>query len=274
MPTQKRSLPPRNIHRFNYWEFFCPGGLKIIAPVKQHIQHQFNLLLNASPAVWNEEVRPWLHKEVSAIRNRPLYALKYYVECDKEWGWDERAQEVLRQLSYRQKAAVHRHFRQTWPERSKRPARLERTWKDLFSKIAQDVETFERFCETPPGSDQLSGTEKRIYLSYSKQAIKLLGGGTYIPKTRRNIYRDLLDDSDDPETLLTSSGRLPSKSIFTVNWLNLSRKDRRDAKKRTLHWFRHALRNLREYRYGRPDVPWSSKCENKCRQVQEKLRTP
>ena len=268
MPTQKRSLPPQNIDRFNYWEFFRPGGLNIIAPLKQHIQHQFNLLLNASPAVWNEEVRPWLHKDVSAIRNRPLYALKYYVEHDKEWGSDKTAQEVLKQLGSRQKAAIHRHFRTTWPKRSKRPARLKRTWKTLMKDIAHDQDLFERFCETPPGSDQLRGTEKRIYLSYSKQAIKLLGGGTYIPKARRNIYRDLLDGS----TLLTSSGRLPSQSIFKVDWLKLSPNERREAKQLTLHWFHHALRNLRQYCYGRPNVSWSSKCENKCRQVQEKLR--
>jgi hypothetical protein len=210
--------------------------------------------------------------KLAEIPNRQFYALKFYVEDDKEWRSNETAQEVLRQLSPQQRVAIHRLDRTRWPERSKRPARIKRTWKTLMKDIAHDQDVFERFCETPPGSDQLSGTEKRIYLSYSKQAIKLLGGGTYIPKARRNIYRDPLDDSDDPETLLPSSGRLPSKSIFTVNWLNLSWEERRDAKKLTIHWFHHALRNLREYCYGRPDVPWASECEKKCRQVQEKLR--
>ena len=268
MSTQKRDLPPRNIHRFNYWEFFHPNGLKVIALLKQHIRDQFNLLCNASPSLWNKEVRPWLQKDVSTIRNRALYALKYYVEHDKEWSSDKTAQAVLKKLSLRQKASILRHFRTIWPERSKRPARLKRTWKELFKQIADDQVIFERLCETPPESDQLSGTEKRIYLSYSKQAIKLLGGGTYIPKAKRNIYRDLLDGS----RLLTARGRLPSKSIFRVNWHDLSRKEQREAKKQTLHWFHHALRNLREYCYGRPDVPWASECEKKCRQVQEKLR--
>ena len=271
MPTQKRVLPPPIIHRFNYWKYFCPHGVITIAPSRRYKQEQFTLLLDASPAVWNKEVRPWLHRDVSAIRNRPLYALKYLVEEDKEWSSYKRAQAVLKQLSPRHKAAVLRHFRITWPERSKRPTRLKRTWGDLLKTIAKDQDIFESLCDTPPESGELGGTEQRIYLNYCKQAIKLLGGGTYIPPARRNVYRDVLDESDDPKTLLTSSGRLPSKSIYPVNWLKLSRKERREAKKLTIHWFHHALRNLREYCNGRPSIPWASECEKQCRQFQEKI---
>lgn len=290
MSKDERFLPLQ-ITRFNYWtlEIASPKPQHQLTPTVQrlgefpevtwidrpghtalhrHIQQDFQLLLHAPPDIWAEQVFPVHHVKFADIPNRQVYALKYYVECDKEWEQDPEAQRVLKQLSPRQRTALRRLSSATWPTRSKRPARLKRTWIALMNDIARDQDIFERFCETPPESDQLSGTEKRIYLNYSKQAIKLLGGGTYIPKARRNIYRDLLDGS----TLLTSSGRLPSQSIFTIDWLKLSPTERREAKQLTLHWFHHALRNLREYRYGRPEVPWSSKCENKCRQVQEKLR--
>jgi hypothetical protein len=266
MPTKKRDRPPQNLHRFNYWEFFCPGGLKTIAPLKQHIQHTFNLLLNASPAVWNKEVRLWLHKDVSTIRNRPLYALKYYVEHDKEWESDKTAQAVLKQLSSRQKAAILRHFRTTWPARSKRPARLMRTWKTLLESIAGDQESFLKYlARMPDGRGVSEATKQRIYQHYSKQAIKLLGGGgTYISPARRN----------DPKllTLLNARGRIDIPSIFPVDLLNCKSNDeRREAKKLTLHWFHHALHNLREYRNGRPEIPWTAECEKQCRRIQQKL---
>lgn len=256
MPTQKRTLPPKNIHRFNYWEFFHPGGRNVIAPLKQHIQHQFNLLLN-----------------------RPLYALMYLVEHDKEWGSDKTAQAVLKQLSPRHKTVVLRHFRTTWPERSKRPARVIRTWENLFREIAQDIDTFERFCDVPPTADEQSGTPKRIYLSYRTQAIKLLGGGgTYIRPELRSHYQvpNIFDESDDPTLipLLNARGRIASQSIIKgINWLTLARQDRREAEKRTLHWFCHALRNLREYRNRRPPIPWTAECDKRCRDIQKQLLT-
>jgi hypothetical protein len=68
-------------------------------------------------------------------------------------------------------------------------ARLKRTWKTLMKDIAHDVEIFERFCDVAPAADEMSGTQKRIYLSYRNQTIKLFGGGgTYIPPVRRKYY--------------------------------------------------------------------------------------
>ena len=281
MPTQKRPLPPRNIHRFNYWEFFRPGGLKIVAAAKQHIQKQFTLLLNAPPTVWNQEVRPWLHKDVSAIRHRPSYALKFYVESDKEWEQDPKAQQVFKQLASRQKAAILRHFRTTWPERSKRPERLKGTWETLLESIARDQESFLKYLEGSPDEAVSDGTKRRIYQHYSKQAIKLLGGGgTFIPPARRSecqVY-DPQDESNNRkgESALNVSGRIiGSPSIFPVEWLNCkSNNERREAKKLTLHWFNHALRNLREYTIGQPPVSWTSECEKKCRKIQQKLSNP
>ena len=66
--------------------------------------------------------------------------------------------------------------------------------------------------------------KQRIYQHYSKQAIKLLGGGgTYIPPKRRSKYQapNPLDESDKPTltTLLNSRGRIDSPSIFQADWL-------------------------------------------------------
>lgn len=83
------------------------------------------------------------------------------------------------------------------------------------------------------------------------------------------MYRDVLDGSD----LLDEKGRLPSESIFPDKWADLSRAERREWKKKTLHWFNHALVNMREYYYNRPLVPWTYDCAEKCRRVQEKLST-
>jgi hypothetical protein len=217
---------------------------------------------------------PRYHLQYGEIENHPLYALTGYVEDDKEWAQDPEAQQVLRHLSPQQREAIHRLDRAKWPERSKRPARIKRTWKELCREIAHDQETFERFCNKPPAPDTLRGTEARIYKNYSQRAIKLLGA-IFIAKARRGSYRaaNPLDESDEPElsTLLTPNGWLRGESIIGVNWLDLSREERRAAKKRTLHWFHHALRNLREYRYHRPSIPWTAECENTCREMQKKL---
>ena len=297
MQKDERFLP-RQITRFNYWTFEIastkpPHLLNSTVQrlgeypdvqwrdrsgrgaAHRHIQQTFLLLLNASPAVWNEKVLPVFHLKLADIPDRPFFALKYYVEDDKEWRSDETAQGVLKQLSPPQRAAILRLNRTTWPERSKRPRRLSRTWENLFSDIARDLDIFERLCETPPGSDQLSGTEKRIYLSYSKQATKLLGGGTGIPAHRRKVYRDAYPDLLVRPTLLDDKGRLPSETVFAINWNELTtKKERREAKKHTLHWFHHALRNMREYRNGRNPIPWTAECENTCRRIQKKLLNP
>lgn len=245
MPTQKRDLPPQNVHRFNYWEFFRPGGLKTIAPIKQHIQHQFNLLRNASPAD----------------------ALKYYVEDDKEWVHDPEAWKVFRQLSQSEQDQMWELYRKRWKYLS------QWTWDTLLKAIANDQELFLRYCDRSLTDQESSAaTNRRVLEHYSKQAIKLLGGGTYISPARRNAYRDILDDSDDPKTLLIS-GRLPCPSIIEgVDWLTCTSNDeRRQAKKLTLHWFHHALRNLREYRNGHRPIPWAHDCAESCCNIREKL---
>jgi hypothetical protein len=212
-----------------------------------------------------------LFKEVSAFGDYPFYALIFYAENDKEWRSDKEAQEVFRQLSTRQRAVIEKLDRQVWPRRSKRPERLVRNWKNLFKEIASDVNLFERYIDNPPAADELSGTIKRINSCYRKQAIKLLGGGTYIAPHRRHLYVNLLDEADKPGSLLTPNGRLPSKSIFPVQWFALSARDRREALKLTVHWFHHALRNLREYRNRRSPIPWNSDCELECRRIQRKV---
>ena len=100
------------------------------------------------------------------------------------------------------------------------------TWDELIEEIATDQDRFEGFPDAPD-TKHLCGTDRRVYDAYHKQANKLL---------RR--------------------WKSP---------LPLSLKARREAKKETLHWFRHALRNLREYRNKRSPIAWSPKCAATCR---------
>ena len=301
MQERERFLP-RKITRFNYWTFeiASPKPQYELMPTVQrlgefpeehwidrpghtaahrHNQQTFHLMLNATPDIWAEKVFPVQHVELADIPNQPLFALEYYVENDKEWAQDPEAQQVLKQFLPEQRKAIRRMDTATWPTRSKRLARITRTWENLFCEIACDVDTFERFCDVPPAADEMSGTPKRIYLSYRNQAIKLLGGGgTYIPMARRGewLVYDPLDESNDPKgvSALNIRGRIDIGSIYKdVDWLTLARQDRREAEKRTLHWFRHALRNLREYRNRRPKIPWTPECEQTCLDIQKKLRT-
>lgn len=260
MRSQERFLP-RHVQRFNYWEFFRPGALRSIAPLQEHIRTQFKLLLTASPSAWNEAIRPWLHKELDDVPDRQFFALEYYVENDKEWEQDKEAWKIFKQLSADKQAQIRQLSKSKWHYHS------QWTWKTLLQTIARDQERFKDFCEASPESGALKGTDQRIYITYSKQATKLLGGGSRIPKTRRKIFRDYKDGS----SLLTSDGRLPSDSIFWFRWQDLSPKDRREAKAQTLHWFNHALRNLREYHCNRPPIPWTPKCAESCRRIQKKL---
>jgi hypothetical protein len=258
---QNRAFPPKSIGRFNYWEYFRPGGLPTKQLFQRHIQQEFQLLLSASPIDLKEQFSPAFLKQLSASSNRQYFALKYYAEHDKEWEQNKKAQKVLKQLPRREQARIHQLSKKKWHYRSLR------TWDALLQTIARDQERFENFCETPPESGILIGTDHRIYVTYSKQATKLLGGGSLIPKKRWKIYQDY----EDRSSLLTPSGRLPSKSFFEFNWHDSSRQERQEAKKKTVHWFNHALRNLREYRYGRPPVPWTHRCERSCRRIQQKL---
>jgi hypothetical protein len=247
---------PHQITRFNYWKFFRPDGLDIVTTLKQHIQQTF------------------LHD----LPDRPFSALKDYVIDEKEWSSNKTAQEIRRHLPPQQRQAIDCLDMATWPKRSKRPARIKRTWNSLLNEIAQDQALFEHYCDTAPQADEMSGTKKRIYLSYRNQAIELLGGGgTYIPLERRSRYQvpSPLDESDNPKltTLLNSRGRIDIPSVFPVNWLKLARQERQEEEKKTLHWFHHALRNLRECRNRRPPIPWTAECEYTCRTIHKKLLT-
>lgn len=270
---------PRHITRFNYWPFFAPKPQHQLAPAAQwlgeypevawsdrpghtaahrHIQHTFRLRL----------------KQSADSAARQFYALKDYVWDDKEWENDPEAQRVKKQLTPRRQNAIDLLNRKLWRYRS------QWTWDKLLETIADDQESFLKYCERAPDERAVSEAMKqRIYQHYSKQAIKLLGGGgTYIPPARRSKYQvpNPLDESDNPKltTLLNARGRIDIPSIFEVDWLDCKSNDeRREAKKRTLHWFHHALRNLLAYRNRRAPIPWTTDCAKRCRRLQQKLCT-
>ena len=167
-------------------------------------------------------------------------------------------------------------------EKKKWFRRSQWTWETLLQTIARDQELFLRYCDRSLADKDLTdATNRRVFQHYSKQAIKLLGGGgTSISPSRQSKFQlpNPVDESDNPQlfTALNARGRIKSRSIFPqVNWLDCTSNDeRRDAKKLTLHWFHHALRNMREYRNGRNPIPWTAECENTCRRIQKKLLNP
>ena len=271
-----RPFPRKRVSRFTYWRYFPPQRIvwDPSPPALELNRQEFHLLLTATREEWNSAVLPVHHLQYDEVENRPLYALTGYVECDKEWTQNPEAQQVRRDLSPQQREEIDRLSRATWPERSKRPERIKGTWHELCRTIARDQETFARFCETPPEPNTLHGTEARIYKNYSHRAITLLGA-TFIPEKLRGFYRaaNLFDESDNPElsTLLDQHGWLRGESIIGANWLDLSPKDRRAAKLRTLHWFHHTLCNLIEYWHRRPPLPWTDECAPSCLAIQQKF---
>lgn len=268
MPKDERFLPPQ-ITRYDYWRFFPPRSSHQLAPTFQR--------LGECP-----ELGPWTDlppgegaldrhtkaKFLSDLNESPYQALYDLVLDNKLWKGLSAAQEVLKCLSVEEQATIARLHKDAWPERSKRPERRKKTWKTLFKDIASDIRRFEGFCKEPPQSGVLKGIPHKAYKAYSKQAIWLLGGGKLIPPSDRGRYQDLLDPSS---TLLTPDGRLPNKSIYDLNWLTLTSHERREAKKRTIHWFQHSLRDMREYRNRRSPIPWSPECEQECRRIHEKI---
>jgi hypothetical protein len=210
--------------------------------LQRHIQQQFGLLLYASPEVWNKEVLPWLHVKLADISDRQFYAMEYIVEHDKEWEQGKEAPKVFKQLSRGDQARIRQLSQKKWHYRS------QWNWDTLLQNIACDQETFLKYCENPRAQDCTrhipESMRDRIRRHYSQQAIYLLGGGRSMPRER----------------------------LFSINWRDLrSREAQRQAKKQTLHWFRHALRNMREYRYRRRPIPLTPECATACRRIQQKL---
>lgn len=270
MQKDERFLPPK-ITRFNYWELdiALPRPLHHLKPTSQRLGEY------PGENSWTD-LRPGdgaLERHIQAefqiaMRDCPFQALYEFVSDNKSWHQYQPAQEVRKQLSPEERAQIDRWAKTRWPPRSQRPERVTRTWTKLFKDIANDIKFFEHLCNIPPRSGELEGTPHKVYKAYSKQAIWLLGGGKSIDPECRGLYQDLFDSSS---TLLTPGGRLPSESIYDVNWLTLSRAERRAAKKRTIHWFQHALRTLREYRNRRSPIPWGPDCEQECSRIHKKI---
>jgi hypothetical protein len=293
VPKNERCLPYA-IDRFNYWTYGCvrPMPSQLLQPFLQrladfsdeswegpagnqaaqrYVERTFLLLLNATPEEWLVSILPSFKTPLSEIQDRHFYALEFYAENEKLWRSNTTAQRILKALSPQKRSAIDSLSKKKWSERRGSSWRTD-AWNHLLRTIAHDIDIFQRFCEAPPESGSLHGTDQRIYLSYNRQAIHLLGGGTFIAKQRRHHYVDLLDESGKPASLVGPNGRLhPANSIFDVNWTELStRKERRNAKKKTIHWFHHALRNLRLYRHRHDPVPWSLDCEKECRLTKDK----
>jgi hypothetical protein len=306
MSQDERPLPP-GLNRFNYWEFAIthPGHLissQYTTVLTNHSAHdrlsqhvilegkgravaisrtaahqffrsQFYLHLNASRRVWEKDVAPFLdvslapsrdrvHDVIDGDQSRIFFALKYYVEHDKQWKQDGDAREVFNQLTNNERTAINALDKKKWGRGSTLTG--EEQWHNLLRTIACDQEVFLAMCQRRLKSADRDGTQRHLYQCYSNQAIKLLGGGTSVHKRYLKEFKKAghLDDR----------GRFPSKSIFAINWRQLSSQEsQRQAKAQTLHWFNHALRNLREYRYNRHPIPWTLECAEKCRRVQEKL---
>jgi hypothetical protein len=242
MAKRNRDIPPKAFRRFTYWWYVAPQRI-VSTPrlaAREHIRRDFHL----------------------AMKNRPFCALTAYALDDKEWEQNPEAQQALKQLTPRQQARIRSLAHSKWD------TRIRWDWDTLLRTIADDQETFRNYYSDLPDKRAMSdGTRLRIIGHYSKKAIYLLGGGSHVRHTMRTacLKAGLLDER----------GRLPSPSLFSVNWWECrTRAEQRNAKLLTLHWFHHALRNLRDYRNNRPSLPWREECADTCRHVQQTLRKP
>lgn len=264
MAKRNRDIPPKAFTPSTYWQYVAPQRIVFDSrlPAREHIGRDFHLFLAASREEWNQEILPRYHLPYGSIKNRPLYALKFYAENDKEWEQDPEARKALKQLPPRQQARIKDLARSKWD------MRIRWDWDTLLRTIADDQETFWRYYSDLPDRRAMSdGTRLRIIGHYSKKAIYLLGGGSHVGHRLRRVCLRA--------GLLDERGRLPSPSLFSVNWWECrTRAEQRNAKLLTLHWFHHALRNLRDYRNTHRPLPWGEDCADTCRRIQQTLRTP
>jgi hypothetical protein len=122
VPKHERFLP-RKMTRFNYWRFFAPKSQHQLNPTAQRLGEYPDVAwidLPGHTAAHRHSQHTFL--KVSADSpGRQFDALKCYIENDKEWRSDRTAQEVLKQLSPRQRGAIQQLDNATWPARSERP---------------------------------------------------------------------------------------------------------------------------------------------------------
>ncbi len=251
MRKQERGLP-RRVGRFNYWDFFRPAGRRVITPLKHYIKRQFHLILTASPTVWNKEVHPWLHKKLFDIPDRQFLALEGYVSDDKEWRCDGDAWDVYTGLSTQKQKRILELEKKTWGIQRKKL-----NWDTLLKTIAEDQAIFQQALDISDAQNVFE-EHRRIYAAYHKQANKLLWPNEATPFRITAQGTALIRRTDQRQP----KGATPP---------NLT--TRRENKKTTLHWFHHALRNMREYRNNRPPIPWSPECAATCSRIQQKLNS-
>jgi hypothetical protein len=320
MPTQRRRIPPKNIGRFNYWRYFPPMRVRISArePMKRYLLKQFLLLLSedmdtleAADAHFKEppdnrfemtdcpldnviEIYPVGISLHELRRNRPLYALKYYAENDKEWEQEAEAQKVYKALPAHEQKRVQNLFRKKWgTSKSGRRNRKagKRDWDALLTQIAKDQIYFAGVTILGPTQSGLVetkalngetreplwkkyrlslGTAKRVYQTYCQKFNRLLGEPTLAPKELHAELKRL--------GYVDARGRFPGRPLIS-KWRNMSKKDRERFSAIPLHWFAHALRNLNEWRFGRPEIPWDgdacmAKCLNFCERLAQRPPSP
>ena len=147
MAKRNRDIPPKAFRRFTYWQFFAPQRIVFDPrmPAQELIRRDFHLLLTASREEWNQEILPRYHLSYGAIKNRPLSALKFYAEDDKEWEQNPEAQQALKQLTPRQQACIKGLAHSKWN------SRIQWNWDMLLRTIADDQETFLALLFGSPG---------------------------------------------------------------------------------------------------------------------------
>lgn len=304
MPTQRRSFPPKNIGRFNYVQYVRPRRFDLPArePMRQLIQKQFQLLLSAPAKVWDDakarfdapverdldlgevdgeedptEIFPAIGVRLEEVPNRPLFALTWYVEHDKEWEQDPAAWKVFWQLSPKEQAKIRTLSKKRWHHRS------QWNWETLLYTIARDQRFFREVLIEGPTAAGLTetrrvrgdqewlwqkyalslGTARRIYRTYNRQLTQLLGEGARPPRGLRAELKRL--------GYLDARGRFEGRPIEAF-LRGKSLRERQRYSDLAIHWFAHALRNLQEWRYGKRPVLWTPHaCMETCLKLQQRL---
>src|SRR4029078_938070 len=141
MPRQHRPVPFRN-NRFNYWNYdvSCPKSLRPMP------------ILSASDS--NRRSIVQIFKSASA--DRPLEALRDYIQEDKRWEQDPMAQQVFRALTPRQQKSLTALSREQWHQKS------QWSWEDLLLCIARDQAFFRELVVIGPTQAGLVGTRRAV----------------------------------------------------------------------------------------------------------------
>lgn len=287
MPRQHRR-PPSRLGRFTYWSFSAvvPQDADEIAGVKAMLEAEVpdeseRDRIGSFDAYQGHQAcrRQFLaHRDGRACGivgcsidstisetpdERNYLAVLHYARADRLWTQDADAQAVMKTLPLPRQHAIRAAAAKAWaaPQR-------DQGWDALLATIAKDQQLFgdiiTKHATADADRDEVADAHgvaanrvRTVYQAYSPQRQYLLGrvvGAARDALQRRGIT---VTQFDHPIIPLQDDDGCP---------LDPQARDHL-----VMHWFAHALRNLRCLRDGNRPIPWSADCATVCLRERDKL---